>query len=224
MTHSTSSNFAVLLVFFLITLLPSILSIVICIKTVNSVDPNFPYFELNSLSIQHLDSLNNNVLCLPVVGYGQRTGTEHPNIPKGLTQDERNADHLVEAFAGWMQMNATRFRRMAVVSNQRNEALLSRWSAWGHLNILSGFKSFCKAYNTDEAILHERLQNGLQLKSNSPHIAAEANLLTTPRTPRTPQPPQESQAPHESRKESRDPRLRKLQNSNPNTSPVQPYR
>lgn len=189
------------------------------------MDPNFPYFEANSLSIQHLDHLNNNVLCLPVVGYGQRTGAEHPNIPKGLTQDERNADHLVEAFAGWMQMNATRFRKMAVVSNQRHEALLARWSAWGHLTILSGFKGFCKAYNTDEAILHERLQNGRQRNVNSPQIPAEVNALTTPRTPRTPQTPQESQDPCESRRDSRDPRLnRKLKDFNPNTGPAQPYR
>ncbi|KAJ5793152.1 uncharacterized protein N7503_009130 [Penicillium pulvis] len=200
---------------------PYILSIIICIKTVNSVDPNFPLFEPNSLSIQHLDSLNNNVLCLPVVGYGQRTGAEHPDIPKGLTQDERNADHLVEAFAGWMLMNATRFRRMAVISDQRNEALLLRWSAWGHLTILGGFKGFCKAYNTDEAVLHDRLQNGLQRNVNSPQITAEANPLTTPRTPQT---PQESQDPCEPRRESRDPRLRKLKDTNPNAGPVQPYR
>ncbi|KAJ6011449.1 hypothetical protein N7451_002861 [Penicillium sp. IBT 35674x] len=200
---------------------PYILSIIICIKTVNSVDPNFPFFEPSSLSIQHLDNLNNNVLCLPVVGYGQRTGAEHADIPKGLTQDERNADHLVEAFAGWMLMNATRFRRMAVISEQRNEALLSRWSAWGHLTILSGFKGFCKAYNTDEATLHDRLQNGLQRNVNSPHISAEANPLTTPRTPQT---PQELQDPRELRRDSRDPRLRKLKESNPNAGLVQPYR
>ncbi|KAJ6093352.1 hypothetical protein N7486_008641 [Penicillium sp. IBT 16267x] len=200
---------------------PYILSIIICIKTVNSADPNFPYFEPNSLSIQHLDSLNNNVLCLPVVGYGQRTGAEHPNIPKDLTQDERNADHLVEAFAGWMQMNATRFRRMAVVTFQSNKALLSRWSAWGHLNVLSGFRAFCRAYNTDESILLDRLQNGLQRNVSSPQVPAETNALT----PRTPQTPQESQDLRESRIESRDPRLnRMLKVSNSNISPAQPYR
>ncbi|KAJ5643996.1 uncharacterized protein N7484_006503 [Penicillium longicatenatum] len=203
---------------------PYILSIITCIKTVNSVDPNFPFFEPSSLSIQELDRINNNVLCLPVAGYGQRTGDEHPHIPKGLTQDERNADHLVEAFAGWMQMNVTRFRRMAVVSFQRNEALLSRWSAWGHLHVMSGFKGFCKAYNTDETILHDRLQNGLQRSVNSPRVL-EANPLATPRTPRTPQTPQETQDPRGSHRESRDPRLyRKLKNSNPNIGSPQPYR
>ncbi|KAJ5761031.1 hypothetical protein N7520_008187 [Penicillium odoratum] len=204
--------------------LPSIMSIIACIKMVNSTDPNFPFFELDSLSIQSLDRSNNNVLCLPIPGYGTRTGAEHAHT-KCLTQPERDADHLVEAFAGWTQVNAARFRKTAVVTFLKNEPLLSRWSGWGHVVVLDGFKAFCRAFATDESILFERLQNGLQRQVNSPQLATEGGV-TTPWTPHTPQesrdPRKNRGDPSRDRKGSRDPRL--APEAYPSNPLAQPYR
>ncbi|KAJ5925626.1 hypothetical protein N7454_008265 [Penicillium verhagenii] len=168
---------------------PCILSIIACIRSANSIDPNHPEFEPSILSIQDIDCPNNNVICLPVPGYGHRTGTEHPDIPKGLTQEERNADHLVEAFAGWTHLHAARFRKTAVVTFLKKDTLLSHWSDWGHVAVLD-FRDFCRAYSTDEAVLFDRLQNGPPQADHSPN------------TPRDPPTPRESQDPRVSRRDN----------------------
>src|SRR5215471_4616681 len=38
--------------------------------------------------------------------YGSRPENDHPMIPKGLSQEERNTDHLVEYFAGWCMVKS----------------------------------------------------------------------------------------------------------------------
>src|SRR5436190_20195249 len=62
--------------------------------------------------------------------YGFRPEDDHPNIPKGLTQEERNTDHLVEYFTGWCLTNADKFRKFVVLTSLNPQP---RWQAWKHV-------------------------------------------------------------------------------------------
>lgn len=66
--------------------------------------------------------------------YGQRSENDDPAIPKGLTQAQRDTDHLVEFFAGWGLVNCHRFRRFIVVTSFTEP--LSRWKTWNHVRLL----------------------------------------------------------------------------------------
>ena len=66
--------------------------------------------------------------------YGHRSENDDPAIPKGLTQAQRDADHLVEFFAGWGLVNCHRFRRFIVVTSFTEP--LSRWKTWNHVRFL----------------------------------------------------------------------------------------
>lgn len=65
-----------------------------------------------------------------IPSYGHRQEDEHDAIPKGLRQDQRDTDHLVEFFAGWSIINSHRFRRFIVASHYSQE----RWKAWNHVS------------------------------------------------------------------------------------------
>ncbi|PGH18839.1 hypothetical protein AJ79_00252 [Helicocarpus griseus UAMH5409] len=65
--------------------------------------------------------------------YGSRREDDHPNIPKGLTQTERDTDHLVEYFAGYALMNADKFRRFVVLTTHKPQP---RWQAWSHIEVM----------------------------------------------------------------------------------------
>ena len=92
-----------------------------------------------------MDRPGYNVVCLPVANYGQQYAHIHNAVPSGLSQAELNADHLVEAFAGWMQQQAMRFRQSLVIANIDNKRLMKRWDAWGHLSILN-IQSYYKKF------------------------------------------------------------------------------
>ena len=78
--------------------------------------------------------------------YGHRSENDDPAIPKGLTQAQRDADHLIEFFAGWGLVNCHRFRRLVVVTSS-TEPLL-RWKAWNHVRFLVfQFSTFRFIYN-----------------------------------------------------------------------------
>lgn len=63
--------------------------------------------------------------------YGSRTEDAHENIPKGLSQEERNADHLIENFAGWAMMNCDKYRRFIALTHCK---LQPRWDQWYHVS------------------------------------------------------------------------------------------
>jgi hypothetical protein len=101
-----------------------------------------------------------------VAGYGERSADTNPELPQNLTQAERNADHLAEAFAGWFIENAACLRRSSIISNCKNEVLLKRWASWGHVTLFS-VGSFIKKQdmNINDMLgrIHQRLN-----KSNKP--------------------------------------------------------
>ncbi|KAF7588785.1 hypothetical protein BBP40_005216 [Aspergillus hancockii] len=109
--------------------------------------------------------------------YGSRTEKDNPEIPKGLTQTQRNADHLVEFFAGWALINCHQFRKFYVLTSV---GPLRRWDEWQHLEIKVGSPAIMKFLDINYAVYWEKLKN--PLKSKSP---AE----TKPQTPFTPQTP-----------------------------------
>ncbi|KAJ6028228.1 hypothetical protein N7540_003804 [Penicillium herquei] len=180
---------------------PYVWSTIALIKQVNSsFNSAFPYFEMSSMDLRNLDNPNNNVIYLPIRDYGTRSEQDNPQIPKDLTQEERNADHLVETFAGWMQFEAARFRKTVVISNQTNKDLMARWSAWGHVNVFD-VKSFLKKWQIKEEVLLEKVKTGSRRQDESPMTPADHTAMT-PRIPQTPKTPLESQISRD-----RDPRV-----------------
>lgn len=68
-----------------------------------------------------------------LMDYGSRKEDAHPDIPKGLTQSERDTDHLVEYYAGWGFCHWEHFRRFVVLTHNAHQP---RWKAWNHVSNL----------------------------------------------------------------------------------------
>jgi chromo domain-containing protein 1 len=64
--------------------------------------------------------------------YGSRTEDDHPKVPKGLSQEERNKDHLIEFFAGWAMYHMEEFRKFTIISRLPH---LERWKKWHHVSV-----------------------------------------------------------------------------------------
>ncbi|KAF7166924.1 hypothetical protein CNMCM6106_002539 [Aspergillus hiratsukae] len=113
--------------------------------------------------------------------YGSRTEDDDPNIPKGLTQEHRNTDHLAEFFAGWAIVNNHRFRRFVMLTAVQP---LPRWLAWEHVEIRYGAKNFMKIFEVDYKTYWDKVKPRL----GKPGLSSEAksqnqNPAYTPRTP-----------------------------------------
>ncbi|KAJ5267647.1 hypothetical protein N7478_010455 [Penicillium angulare] len=186
--------------------------ILIGIQYINSRDPNAPYFDPNTL--ENIDTYwhpSNDIASLDIPEYGSRPEDDHPDALKGLTQDERNADQLVEAFAWWLLTNSFAFRKTIVISNQTNQALRALWSRWGHVNVYD-VDGFLQDYRIDEAHFLAKLREPLS-DSNSPRRdqdAVTSMYSPTPVTPRGLQRPRNSKdsrpshGDHGDRRESRN--------------------
>ncbi|KAJ5239392.1 hypothetical protein N7468_004011 [Penicillium chermesinum] len=166
-------------------------------------------FQIESLDIAQMDRRNHVVLCLPVVNYGQRNHHSHDAVPSGLTQAEINTDHLVEAFAGWIQHHAARFQHCIALVKLDNKRLFDRWSAWGHITI-NDIAGFFKTMNLGPDAYHDYLfpppqvERDDQQADDSPAFQAKPGNLS-----RTSQIPAESRTPVEGSHptiSSRDPR------------------
>ncbi|TPX23689.1 hypothetical protein DIZ76_013025 [Coccidioides immitis] len=79
--------------------------------------------------------------------YGSRKEDAHENIPKGLSQEERNMDHLVEYFAGWAICNCDKYRRFIVLSHHKP---LAKWKKWQHLEHIDT-QGFSRQYINNES-------------------------------------------------------------------------
>lgn len=167
-----------------------LLSILYWIVKANSVSMRFPHFAPESLNPAKLDNANNNVLCLPIPKYGSRTEADNPEIPRDLTQVERDADHLVEAFSGFTILNAARFRKTIVITSMKNPPLIQRWQSWGHVAIYSVNKFF-EYFRLDEKVLQERIQN----VGNGGRPGQKDGTLSGAQTPKTPVDPRTPKAP-----------------------------
>lgn len=178
-----------------------LLSVLYWIVKANSVSPRFPHFVPESLNPGQLDNQNNNVLCLPVPKYGSRAKADNPEIPEGLTQVERDADHLVEAFAGFTILNASRFRKTIVITSIKNTPLFQRWHNWGHVAVYS-MGTFFDRFRLDERDLQERISNS----GNRGRSGQEKGVHSASQTPRTPVDPRTPKAPwDDSSRESSNP-------------------
>jgi hypothetical protein len=87
--------------------------------------------------VRDLDSVMNPHLESPIISqsnfpeYGARQESDYQEIPKGLTQEERNTDHLCEWFAAWAIINAPSFRRFCIITSH---PLQPRWQSWQHVS------------------------------------------------------------------------------------------
>ncbi|OGM45684.1 Chromo domain protein Chp1p [Aspergillus bombycis] len=112
-------------------------------------------------------------------GYGFRTDDEIPDIPKNktLTQEQRNADHLIEFYAGWALINCYQFRKFLVLT----ASTLPRWDEWQHLQIYVGSSAIMKSLEINYKWHWEKLK---QSARSNPHSERSSQTPFTPQTPR----------------------------------------
>ncbi|OAX82881.1 hypothetical protein ACJ72_02763 [Emergomyces africanus] len=112
--------------------------------TIDSLIPEYPVGHYNTYrregSPESLDGLTDDegqhhpfISTREIPDYGSRNEDDHPDIPKGLTQAERDTDHLVEYFTGYALIHADRFRRFVVLTTHKPQP---RWQAWTHIEIM----------------------------------------------------------------------------------------
>ncbi|KAL6237187.1 hypothetical protein BDW75DRAFT_92725 [Aspergillus navahoensis] len=111
--------------------------------------------------------------------YGFRTADDSPEIPKDCTQEQRNADHLGEFFAGYSLVHAHRFRRFYMITALEP---LERWKRWQHVTV-SGYQDFFQSHNVKPELIQERLFKGMS-----------SALSSTNPTPTSPAPPRSSRS------------------------------
>ena len=71
--------------------------------------------------------------------YNSRRQDEHDAIPKGVSQEQRDADQLIEHFALWTLNNCHKYRKFFVLTHFKSQP---RWGKWHHVSILArGFWS-----------------------------------------------------------------------------------
>lgn len=102
---------------------------------------------------------------------------DSPEIPKDCTQEQRNADHLGEFFAGYSLIHAHRFRRFYIITALEP---LERWKKWQHVTV-SGYQEFFHSHNVKPELIQERLSKG-----------PSSALSSTDPTPVSPAPPRSS--------------------------------
>ncbi|KAJ5373021.1 Chromo domain/shadow [Penicillium concentricum] len=98
---------------------------------------------------------------------------------------ERDADHLIEFFAGWSLINIPRFRNFIAVTSLNAPA--ARWDKWGHVTVMQGgFRHFFKRFKVDSVGLMTYL-SGSGGSSSKPRPStgqvATPSSATTPQTP-----------------------------------------
>jgi chromo domain-containing protein 1 len=161
------------------------------IHKANSVDPRRPVFQSQSMDPSKIHLRNNNVVSFDpelIPNWGSRQEQENPEIPRGLTQDERNTDHLVELFTAWTLLNKAHIRKTVVITSVKNKALLERWEEWGHVALYSQNTVIDSLRIKENDILAKIWGKYKQLgESGSSLPATTPNTpVVDPRTPRAP--------------------------------------
>ncbi|RJE19656.1 Chromo domain protein [Aspergillus sclerotialis] len=119
-----------------------------------------------------ISNINSNLESPPVIspshlpGYGSRKEDDHPFIPKGLTQEQRNADHLMEFFAGLGLVHCDKFRRFIVITNLKPEP---RWLSWQHIELYHGPKEFMRVFKIEHARYVDKIKIQGFNKAELPH-------------------------------------------------------
>ncbi|KAJ5178756.1 hypothetical protein N7492_001966 [Penicillium capsulatum] len=145
----------------------ALLTVIAWVMKVNSIDSSHPTFDPASFDSRYMDRPNNNIITLPLLDYGSRSESDDHSIPRGLTQSERNADHLVDAFSGWTIIHSALVRRSIVITSVKNARLWDRWKTWGHIYPCTPNKFF-EMHQINEEQLWDRVQS-----DGIPHLAAK---------------------------------------------------
>ena len=125
----------------------------------NNPDPdcNSPDYDISNIT----SNLESPPIISPsnLPGYGSRKENAHPFVPKGLTQEQRNADHLMEFFASWSLAHCDKFRRFIIVTHLKPEP---RWLSWQHIELYHGPKEFMRVFKVDHGNYLTKLRQGDQ--------------------------------------------------------------
>lgn len=113
--------------------------------------------------------------------YGRRSEDDHPAIPKGLTQEQRNTDHLIEFFAGWSLVYNHRFRRFVAATSMEP---LARWKEWNHLELRHGGRDFLKTFQVDYRFYWNKLTATVKRRDST----STTSTSSTPTATATAQP------------------------------------
>ncbi|KAF9886635.1 hypothetical protein FE257_011275 [Aspergillus nanangensis] len=121
------------------------------------------------------------VISPEVPGYGFRTENDHPEIPKGLTQEDRDTDHLAEFFSGWALVHSHQFKQFFICATVTPPA---RWHKWQHVDILLGQNAVFNRFGFDfqEYWAKAVPKSGPSGETRQPQPA----MPYTPHTPRAP--------------------------------------
>lgn len=139
----------------------------------NVTDPRAALFDKASL---HHNS-RSNVIAPSLDEYCSRT--EHHDL-RIKDKVERDADHLIEFFAGWSLINIPRFRNFVAVTSL-SAPTGARWDKWGHMTVMrGGFGHFFKRFKIDSLTLMAYL-SGPKLQPSSQATTPVA--MSTPQTP-----------------------------------------
>ncbi|OQE42055.1 hypothetical protein PENCOP_c004G05776 [Penicillium coprophilum] len=143
----------------------------------NVTDPRTTVFDEASLQLNS----KSNVIAPSLDEYGTRT--EHHDL-KIEGKIERDADHLIEFFAGWSLINIPRFRNFIAVTSL-NPPAGTRWGKWGHVTTMrGGFSHFFKRFRIDSVGLMAYLSgSGGSKPVPSTSQVATPSSATTPQTP-----------------------------------------
>jgi chromo domain-containing protein 1 len=112
-------------------------------KEISDLIPPYPVTHQNAWigpeEVEHLDGETDDdgqvhpfVSVRNIPKYGSRREDDHRKVPKGMTQEERNKDHLMEWFAGWAIGHMEEFRKFTIISRLPH---LERWKKWHHVSL-----------------------------------------------------------------------------------------
>ncbi|KAL2703769.1 hypothetical protein AAEP93_004840 [Penicillium crustosum] len=141
----------------------------------NITDPRVDLFDKASLRFD----LKSNVIAPSLSDYGTRTNHHGLKIEDKV---ERDADHLIEFFAGWSLVNIPRFRNFVAVTSL-GPLTGPRWDEWGHMTVMrGGFNHFFRRFKIDQKTIMTYL-SGCSTSQASTSQAATPMTMSTPQTP-----------------------------------------
>lgn len=159
----------------------SLLLIIGWIQKANSIDPRRPVFQNESLNPRKIHMVNNNIISFEseIIQNWIREGGGM-GVPKDISQDERNADHVVQMFTAWTLLNTACIRKTVVITSTKNRALHTRWLSNGRV-VLYSPSSFINNFQIPE---NQFLAKALG--ENPKGENADNGRLLTATTPKTP--------------------------------------
>ncbi|KAJ5787684.1 Chromo domain/shadow [Penicillium paradoxum] len=141
----------------------------------NVINPRVALFDKSSLD----PDSKSHVIAPSLDEYGTRT--EHHSL-KIKDKIERDADHLIEFFAGWSLINISRFRNFVVVTSLEAPAG-ARWDQWGHIKLLrGGFPHFFASHKVDAERTMAYFSGDTKTKDTTASQASTPVVATISRT------------------------------------------